>query len=86
MDLHLTNIGIYTVNKKLHIDVDFAGKKCIFSNEAHYHFWENTHMVLKNSMQRTVWCDLWSGGIIGPYFFENKDGEIITTMKPIAPW
>lgn len=25
-----------------------------------------------------VWCGLWSGGIIGPYFFENEDGAAFT--------
>ncbi|GFV03636.1 uncharacterized protein TNCV_1875841 [Trichonephila clavipes] len=23
----------------------------------------------------TVWCDLWAGGIIGPYFFKNDEGH-----------
>lgn len=22
----------------------------------------------------TVWCAIWSGGVIGPYFFENEEG------------
>lgn len=26
----------------------------------------------------TVWCALWSGGIIGPYFFENDEGQTVT--------
>ncbi|XP_069964574.1 uncharacterized protein [Bactrocera oleae] len=26
----------------------------------------------------TVWCALWAGGIIGPYFFKNDDGQNIT--------
>ena len=29
----------------------------------------------------TVWCGLWAGGIIGPYFFNNDDGR-----NAIAPW
>ncbi|GFU66365.1 transposable element Tc3 transposase [Trichonephila clavipes] len=26
----------------------------------------------------TVWCALWAGGIIGPYFFENDEGHNVT--------
>ncbi|GFT97588.1 uncharacterized protein TNCV_1034271 [Trichonephila clavipes] len=26
----------------------------------------------------TVWCALWSGGIIGPYFFKNDEGHNVT--------
>ena len=26
----------------------------------------------------TVWCGLWSRGIIGPFFFENDQGEAVT--------
>ena len=26
----------------------------------------------------TVWCGLWSGGIIGPFFFKNGAGAIVT--------
>ncbi|GFS59475.1 hypothetical protein TNCV_3725891 [Trichonephila clavipes] len=26
----------------------------------------------------TVWCALWDGGIIGPYFFKNDEGHNVT--------
>ncbi|GFW46886.1 putative transposable element [Trichonephila clavipes] len=26
----------------------------------------------------TVWCGLWAGGIIGPYFFKNDEGHNVT--------
>ncbi|GFX67644.1 putative transposable element [Trichonephila clavipes] len=26
----------------------------------------------------TVWCALWAGGIIGPYFFKNHEGHNVT--------
>ncbi|GFS92008.1 uncharacterized protein TNCV_1931701 [Trichonephila clavipes] len=26
----------------------------------------------------TVWCALWAGGIIGPYFFKNDEGHSVT--------
>ncbi|GFV98687.1 uncharacterized protein TNCV_1453731 [Trichonephila clavipes] len=28
--------------------------------------------------KRTVWCALWAGGIIGPYFFKNDEGHNVT--------
>ncbi|GFX96539.1 putative transposable element [Trichonephila clavipes] len=46
----------------------------------------NTHDVCrsirKNSWfsnkKLTVWCTLWAGGIIGPYFFKNDEGHNVT--------
>ncbi|GFT04120.1 uncharacterized protein TNCV_3346601 [Trichonephila clavipes] len=32
----------------------------------------------------TVWCALWSDGIIGPYFFKNDEGQI--GLHPSQPW
>ena len=26
----------------------------------------------------TIWCRFWTGGIIGPYFFENKASQAAT--------
>ena len=26
----------------------------------------------------TVWCGFWWGGVIGPYFFENDEGNAVT--------
>ncbi|GFX58295.1 DUF4817 domain-containing protein [Trichonephila clavipes] len=31
----------------------------------------------------TVWCALWAGGIIGPYFFKNDEGHNVT-VKALA--
>ncbi|GFS77030.1 transposase [Trichonephila clavipes] len=31
-----------------------------------------------NSEKLTVWCALWTGGIIGPYFFKNDEGHNVT--------
>ncbi|GFW92023.1 transposable element Tc3 transposase [Trichonephila clavipes] len=34
---------------------------------------------LENATQKlTVWCALWAGGIIGPYFFKNDEGHNVT--------
>ncbi|GFU80206.1 putative DD41D transposase [Trichonephila clavipes] len=31
-----------------------------------------------NPEKLTVWCALWAGGIIGPYFFTNDEGHNVT--------
>ncbi|GFW32629.1 uncharacterized protein TNCV_3678771 [Trichonephila clavipes] len=31
--------------------------------------------TLLHPEKRTVWCALWAGGIIGPYFFKNDEGH-----------
>ena len=68
----------------------FWQKKIIFSDEAHFdlgacvnkqncRFWgtENPHAYIEeptHSKRVTVWC----GGITGPFFFANKQGEDVT--------
>ncbi|GFX60512.1 uncharacterized protein TNCV_1182311 [Trichonephila clavipes] len=37
------------------------------------HVWEGNC-----SLKLTVWCALWAGGIIGPYFFKNDEGHNVT--------
>ena len=69
-------------------------KKIIFSDEAHFDVggyvnkqncsvWgtENPHVYIEkptHPKQVTVWCGFWSRGIIGPFFFENEQGESVT--------
>ena len=76
-------------------------KKIIFSNEAHFNLggyvnkqycriWgtENPHSYIEKSTHPkrvTVWCEFWSRGIIGPFFFENEQGEAITMAIVIGP-
>ncbi|GFX58535.1 hypothetical protein TNCV_417151 [Trichonephila clavipes] len=45
--------------------------KLIKHDEAH--FWVNGYV---NKL--TIWCALWAGGIIGPYFFKNDEGHNVT--------
>ena len=75
-------------------DADFGIKKIIISSEAHFDLggyenkqncciWgtENPHAYIEkpiHSKRVTVWCGIWSRGIIGPYFFENEQGEAVT--------
>ncbi|GFU54305.1 transposable element Tcb1 transposase [Trichonephila clavipes] len=61
-------------------------KRILFSDEAH--FWLNGYVNKQNCRipqvyvetplhpeKLTVWCALWVGGIIGPYFFKNDGGH-----------
>ena len=77
----------------LEVDPMFEGR-IIFSDEAHFwingyvnkqncRIWADTnpHEVHQKQLypeKVTVWCGFWSGGIIGPYFFENENGSSIT--------
>jgi hypothetical protein len=54
-----------------------------FINKQNSRFWgtENPRLVLQKSLHPkrvTVWCAIWAGGIIGPYFFEDARGNAIT--------
>ncbi|GFX92992.1 hypothetical protein TNCV_139361 [Trichonephila clavipes] len=35
-------------------------------------------ILWKNLEKLTVWCALWAGGIIGPYFFKNDERHNVT--------
>ena len=75
---------------RLHFTI-LATKKIIFSEENHldlckyvnkqnYRIWgtENPHEYIEkptHPKRVTVWCGFWSRGIIGQFFFENKQGE-----------
>ena len=63
-------------------------RKIIMSDEAHFHLggyvnkqncciWgsENPKTIIEKTLYLqhvNVWCNLWAGGIIGPYFFLNQ--------------
>ena len=71
-----------------------AKKKIIFSDEAHFDLGEyvskqncrirgteNPHAYIEkptHSKRVTVWCGFRSRGIIGPFLFENEQGEAVT--------
>ncbi|GFY10909.1 uncharacterized protein TNCV_1124311 [Trichonephila clavipes] len=39
----------------------------------------NSGQVIYSRFEKlTVWCALWAGGIIGPYFFKNDEGHNVT--------
>ena len=42
---------------------------------------DNPHAYIEkptHPKRDTVWCGFWSRGIIGPFFFENEQGENVT--------
>ncbi|GFU68852.1 putative DD41D transposase [Trichonephila clavipes] len=69
-------------------------KRILFSDEAHFWLngyvnKQNCGIWIEASPQvyvetplhpetLTVWCALWAGGIIGPYFFKNDEGHNVT--------
>lgn len=79
--------------KQRTINPGFVGK-IIFSDEAHFtlngtvnkqnsRVWgeENPRIILTHALHAqkcTVWCALWSGGIVGPFFFEDHCGKPVT--------
>ena len=71
-----------------------AKKKIIFSDEAHFdlggyvnkqnrRIWgtKNLHAYIEkptHPKRVIVWCRFWSRDIIGPFFYENEQGEAVT--------
>ncbi|GFT08230.1 putative DD41D transposase [Trichonephila clavipes] len=69
-------------------------KRILFSDEAHFwlngyvneqncRIWSeaNPQVYVEKPLhpeKLTVWCALWAGGIIGPYFFKNDEGRNVT--------
>lgn len=96
LDHHKRRVFANWALEHLEIDHDFF-KKIIFSDEAHFwlngfvnkhncRFWceNNPHEIHEQSLHPakvTVWCGLWHGGIIGPYFFEDANGDAVTVTS-----
>ncbi|GFX28367.1 DUF4817 domain-containing protein [Trichonephila clavipes] len=69
-------------------------KRILFSDEAHFwlngyvnkqncRIWSeaNPQVYVETPLhpeKLTVWCALWAGGIIGPYFFKNDESHNVT--------
>ena len=72
----------------------FFYRKILFSDEAHFwlngyvnkqncRIWnedqpEALQVLPMHPEKVTVWCGLWAGGIIRPYFFKGDDGRNVT--------
>ena len=81
-------------SQRLTKDADFGKKKIISLDEAHFDFGgyvnkqncriqgtENPNGYIEkptHPKRVTVWWGFWSKGIIGPFFFENEQGEAVT--------
>lgn len=79
--------------EQLEVDPNF-GRKIMFTDEAHFwlsgfinkqncRIWSDEnqreiHQGPLHSEKVTIWCALWCGGIIGPYFFENEEEVALT--------
>ncbi|GFV73580.1 uncharacterized protein TNCV_1269601 [Trichonephila clavipes] len=69
-------------------------KRILFRDEAHFwlngyvnkqncRIWSEANLQVcvetpLHPEKLTVWCALWAGGIIGPYFFKNDEGHNVT--------
>ncbi|GFU19520.1 DUF4817 domain-containing protein [Trichonephila clavipes] len=54
-----------------------------YVNKQNYRIWSeaNPQVYVETPLhpeKLTVWCALWAGGIIGPYFFKNDEGHNVT--------
>ena len=54
-----------------------------FVNQQNMHYWSdsNLHVIHDSSLHPekiTVWCGLWAGGVIGPYFFRDDQDRHVT--------
>ncbi|GFU81629.1 uncharacterized protein TNCV_4927601 [Trichonephila clavipes] len=54
-----------------------------YVNKQNCRIWSeaNPQVYVETQLHReklTVWCALWAGGIIGPYFFKNDEGHNVT--------
>ncbi|GFU99193.1 putative DD41D transposase [Trichonephila clavipes] len=81
------------VQNEIAVVPDFH-KRILFSDEAHFwlngyvnkqncRIWSeaNPQVYVETPLypeKLTVWCALWAGGIIGPYFFKNDEGHNVT--------
>jgi len=58
-----------------------------FDNKQNFRYWSATnpielHERPLHSSKVTVWCAIYSFGIIGPYFFEDEGEKAVTVIGP----
>ncbi|GFT01802.1 tc3a_0 protein [Trichonephila clavipes] len=86
-------IVVEWAQNEIAVVLDFH-KRILFSDEAHFwlngyvnkqncRIWSkaNPQVYVETPLhpeKLTVWCALWAGGIIGPYFFKNDEGHNVT--------
>ncbi|GFU54903.1 transposable element Tc3 transposase [Trichonephila clavipes] len=90
-------IVVEWAQNKIAVVPDFH-KRILFSDEAHFWLngyvnkqncciWSeaNPQVYVETPLHQeklTVWCALWAGGIIGPYFFKNDEGHNTVNLPP----
>ena len=75
--LPILETKIVVVSDEAHFDLGgYANKQncCIWGTDNLHAYIEK----LTHPKQVTVWCEFWFRSIIGPFFFENKQGEAVT--------
>ncbi|GFW91634.1 DUF4817 domain-containing protein [Trichonephila clavipes] len=60
--------SVTTLATDLDIDLEFSISKLR----------KKVYLFVYEGKKLTVWCALWAGGIIGPYFFKNDEGHNVT--------
>ncbi|GFX95302.1 DUF4817 domain-containing protein [Trichonephila clavipes] len=75
--MHEHFVEIEGVTNEAHFWLDgYVNKQnCRIWSEANPQVYVETPL---HSEKLTVWCALWAGGIIGPYFFKNDEGHNVT--------
>ncbi|GFT97307.1 transposable element Tc3 transposase [Trichonephila clavipes] len=61
-----------------------------YVNKQNCRIWSeaNTQVYIETPLhpeKLTVWCALWAGGIIGPYFFKNDECHNVTVKGAVVP-
>ncbi|GFW60929.1 hypothetical protein TNCV_4871401 [Trichonephila clavipes] len=78
-----TNSSDDTVEQSIRLEAHFwlngyvNKQNCRIWSEANPQVYVETPL---HPEKRTVWCALWAGGIIGPYFFKNDEGHNVTVI------
>ncbi|GFV96506.1 transposable element Tc3 transposase [Trichonephila clavipes] len=84
----------YTVTSNIDPSHNDSPARILFSDEAHFwlngyvnkqscRIWSEVNLQVYvetplHPEKLTVWCAVWAGGIIGPYFFKNDEGHNVT--------
>ncbi|GFV48289.1 transposable element Tc3 transposase [Trichonephila clavipes] len=99
-DLQARRRFVEWVQNEIAVVPDFH-KRILFSDEAHFwlngyvnkqncRIWSeaNPQVYVETPLhpeKLTVWCALWAGGIIGPYFFKTDEGHNVTVKGAVVP-
>ncbi|GFY25728.1 uncharacterized protein TNCV_3060591 [Trichonephila clavipes] len=81
--LKLGFLGPHTTHKRAEKVEEAHFRSNGYVNKQNCHIWSeaNPQVYVEtplNPEKLTVWCALWAGGIIGPYFFKNDEGHNVT--------